>query len=186
MNAGPWTVITSFVLLGAISAPTEAQTPQGSSPVIRIENLRSVPPNSAGGVEVRLAWRNLSPTKTVKYATFEVVPYNAVDDSVESEIGGKILARLEDVGPVAPGKWSGVADGDSETASRFDTVDWENVWYNSTIVRVELRRVRIEYMDGSKVTIQGNALRDVLHCVEQEALFDEPQRGLCDRAARIN
>jgi hypothetical protein len=130
-----------------------------------------------------LAWRNLSPTKTVKYAHFEVVPFNAVDDSVASEIGDKILARLRDTGPVKPGEWSGSPGKVSESPDRYDYNEWENVWYNSTIVRVELRRMSIDYTDGTHFTLQGKLLKRALHCTPGLELTDEAGEGFCERAA---
>lgn len=175
-------ITCSLIFLAAARAPLEGQT-KDTSAAIRIENLRSVEPNSAGGVEVRLAWRNLSLTKTVKYAIFEVVPFNAVDDSVASEIGNKIFARLRDVGPVLPGQWSALRAKDG--SDKFDISSWDNVWYNSTIVRVELRRVRIDYMDGSHITLQGKGLKNVLHCTPGSEWTDEAPSGFCDRVAHV-
>ena len=42
--------------------------------------------NSAGGVDMRIAWENTS-SKTIKYIYFTVEAYNAVDDKVYCEIG---------------------------------------------------------------------------------------------------
>src|SRR2546430_1544884 len=93
--------------------------------VVGIERLRSDLPNSVGGVDVLLTWSNLSPTKTVKYATFMLAPFNRVDDAVASEIGGTVLQSVRVVGPIPPGQKS-------------DELRWKNVWYNSTIARVQL------------------------------------------------
>lgn len=155
-------------------------TPKDTSQVVRIEYLSSGPPNSAGGVDVLLAWRNLSPTKTVKYATFLLVPYNAVNDPVASEIGRRVFANLQVVGPVAPGKESGKGIG-SWTGG---PLRFKNVWYNSTIVRVELKQVEIEYTDGSRITLQRDGLRNALHCVSDPAFFDV-NKCRSDRAAEV-
>lgn len=126
-----------------------------------------------------LTWRNLSPTKTVKYATFLLVPYNAVDDSVASEIGRRVSAKVQVVGPVAPGEERG---GFSWLGS--GPLRWKNVWYNSTIVRVELHQVDIEYTDGSHISIQRDRLRNALHCLKDSAFFDV-KKGRYDRAAKV-
>src|SRR5262249_44731533 len=92
------------------------------------------------GVDLQIRWRNLSP-KTVKYASFSVVPYNAVGDPVECSIRGYSEFSGRVTGPIESGAWAGE-----------DRV-WETAWYNSTIVRGKLTRVSIEYTDGSTESI---------------------------------
>jgi hypothetical protein len=101
------------------------------------------PPDSVGGVHVSISFTNQS-TKTIKYITFSVAPYNAVDDQVSSEIGGKSEARLRQTGPLASG----------ESNCGY----WKNVWYNGTIKSGSLVSVEIEYMDGQTVTLDGAGL----------------------------
>jgi hypothetical protein len=179
-------IVAALLSLVVIDARLESQTPKDPTRVIRIERVRTVEPNSAGGVEVRFAWRNLSTTKTVKYAWFDVVPYNAVNDRVASEIGRKVLATLESVGPVAPGHWSGslAPEGNAtETSDPSDDDGWPNVWYNSEIVRVEIRRVRIQYMDGSRLSIERSGVKKTLHCLNPDdstSLWFN--KGYCDLA----
>jgi hypothetical protein len=96
-------------------------------------------PNSVGGVDVEFAVKNLDPRRTIKYLTLTVVPYNAVGDAVRSSIDGKSAVRLRYTGPLASGKTESYAG-------------WSTVWYNATISCVELRRMEVEYMDGSRYT----------------------------------
>lgn len=96
-------------------------------------------PNSAGGVDVDFAVKNLDPRRTIKYLTLTVVPYNAVGDAVRSRIDGKSAATLRFTGPLAPGTTESYAG-------------WSTVWYNATISCIALRRMEVEYMDGSRHT----------------------------------
>lgn len=108
--------------------------------------------NSVGGVSMEIGWENTS-TKTIKYIYFYVQPYNAVGDIVYCEIRdyAKFIARS--TGPYEPGykcytvyEYSGIVSG----------MYWENCWYNNTIRYIELYQIRIEYMDGTEVTIGEN------------------------------
>lgn len=102
-------------------------------------------PNSAGGVDCNIVWKNIS-DKTVKYARFAVAPYNAVDDMVESEIGGATYKRLQATGPVKQGETNG-----------YNT-SWETIWYNSTIAYMKITGIELEYMDGSKISTNNPEL----------------------------
>ncbi len=64
---------------------------------ISIQNMRighedydgwSSGPNSAGGVSVLFSFTNTG-DKTIKYATFGFIPYNAVSDAVMCSIRGE-------------------------------------------------------------------------------------------------
>jgi hypothetical protein len=113
---------------------------------VRVRRVWTSRPNSAGGVDLHIVWQNTS-SKTVKYASFTVEAYNAVGDPVSctirdySEFSGRVT------GPVPPG---GVRGGD-----RY----WDSAWYNSTIVRAKLTRIRIEYTDGSTTEFSGDQAR---------------------------
>ena len=98
-------------------------------------------PNSANGVTIRFKYKNNS-TKTMKYVFLSFVPYNNVDDVVASDIGGFNQTRIKITGPIEPGM--------SKEGS------CKNAFYNSSIVRCELVKAEIEYMDGTKESIDGN------------------------------
>ena len=108
---------------------------------IKIKKYYSSRPNSAGGVDCNIIWTNLSP-KTVKYASFSVDAYNAVNDIVYSDYGGE-TKTCKDTGPVKQGKTSG------------NGTYWECLWYNSTIDHMRIKEIALEYMDGSKLTIDN-------------------------------
>lgn len=55
--------------------------------------------NSAGGVSPVLLWTN-NTGKTIKYITFYMTPYNAVDDPVTDEITGKNTFACKETGPI--------------------------------------------------------------------------------------
>ena len=96
-------------------------------------------PDSAGGVGVQISIKNDS-EKTIKYVRFKVIPYNAVNDVVSSSIGGVTDKWLKITGPIHPG-------------ARYNRAQWESLWYNYSIARVEILEIHIEYMDGSMETI---------------------------------
>lgn len=107
---------------------------------IRITKFKKSKPNSVGGVDVFIGFKNLS-SKTIKEVTFNVHAYDAVGDIVSCEVTDKEMAYLSSIGPYKKGK------GESG-----DSGYWSDVWYNSTIDRIELFSINIEYMDGSHVT----------------------------------
>ena len=105
---------------------------------ISISNVASSAPNSAGGVDVEITWhRSDTILSDVKYIWFTMVPYNAVGDVQQSEIGGKSLFIGKLTGPI------------SDKKSYVTT--WENAWYNNTIVKVEITKIEVEFMDGTRV-----------------------------------
>lgn|GEM_PF-6589504 len=115
--------------------------------LIKIDAIYPSKPNSVGGVNLYITWSNLS-EKTIKYITFYIQPINTVDDVVKCDLRGHSEFRGVSTGPFATG------DGKSA-----DTYYWENSWYNNTIYYVELLKIEIEYMDGTKETITKNELK---------------------------
>ena len=96
-------------------------------------------PNSAGGISVKWSFKN-NTDKTIKYASFWLTPYNAVNDVVSCDIRRKSTDGVKYTGPLAPG---GIHQG----------ALWENAWYNSTIKTVRMDKVYVEYMDGTTESI---------------------------------
>lgn len=94
-------------------------------------------PNSAGGVDVFIDFVNLS-DKTVKYVNWTAIPYNAVGDKVRGEISRRSEVKFLKTGPISP----------YEGTRGY----WETLWYNYSIICMEITRLSIEYMDGSKKT----------------------------------
>ena len=100
-----------------------------------------VGPNSAGGVSVEGTLVNNS-EKIIKYILIYFTPYNAVNDPVECSIKHVSNYGIRITGPINPHGSSGFLG--------------ENLWYNNSISMVVITSANIEYMDGSKETIQGS------------------------------
>ena len=96
--------------------------------------------NSAGGCSFKLSFMN-NTGKTIKYAHFWAIPYNAVEDAVKCTIKKKSLNGGCCTGPVENGKWK-------------TDVYWENMWYNNSIKKVVLSHVYLEYMDGTEERVE--------------------------------
>ena len=98
-------------------------------------------PNSAGGVDCNIIWKNLS-EKTVKYVRFTVVPYNEVNDRVKGEHdyngNGEKVAQV--TGPVKSKQIYGNGNY------------WDCLWYNWTIDYMLIIGIEIEYLDGSVIS----------------------------------
>ncbi len=128
--------------------------------IIQVHELVVNEINSAGGVDVKIAWKNCS-DKSIKYITFIVEPYNAVGDKVWCEITGDSSKRLRVTGPIDPGhdadyfydEWlGGMWFGDY----------WDAVWYNNTVKTLKFTGIEIEYMNGTKENINGEKLDYVI------------------------
>lgn len=116
---------------------------------IRVSSVWCDSPDYAGGVDVYIRFTNTS-SKTIKYITWKVTPYNGVGDIAASEIGNKKTTELSDTGPYAPGGGHG------------SELYWRAVWYNSTIKTIVLNEISIEYTDGSTKTISGSDVSRVI------------------------
>ena len=126
---------------------------------IAIYEYYSATPNSVGGVNVIIFWKNISP-KDFKYVIFTVKPYNAVDDVVYCTISHEADSRLKVTGPVK-------AKNMDEPSSSV----WENVWYNNTIKRIEIEQIDIIYMDNSEESISASEVKEMF--IDRHALYDE-------------
>lgn len=111
---------------------------------VRITTARLSSPNSAGGVDAIVFYKNLS-DKTIKYFYWEGCAKNAVGDIVENEIGGRVLFRGKDTGPIKPRKTGGGC--------------WDCIIYNSTARKLIITEVAIEYMDGTELKILENEIK---------------------------
>ena len=100
-------------------------------------------PNSAGGVDANVYYKNLS-DKTIKYFDWTGYPINAVGDRVGCEIRGYGEYRGRDTGPVKPKHTNGGC--------------WDCAWYNNTARKLVLTGIEITYMDGSSLTIQDDEI----------------------------
>jgi hypothetical protein len=111
---------------------------------IRVFKYYTHNPNSAGGVSASINFKNIS-DKEIKYVTFYVQVYNAVDDQVYCTITNECMKSLQVTGPIKPGA----------TKNAF----WDCLWYNSTIGYMVITKIEIEYMDNSEVIIPEKKLK---------------------------
>lgn len=109
-----------------------------------VESWHSGQANSAGGVSFQCSFKNTS-TKTMKYINLDLHPINRVGDTVSCTISRRSTKGIQFTGPLEPGN----------TAR---SIQWENLWYNSTISDFVLECAEIEYMDGTRETIQANEI----------------------------
>lgn len=111
---------------------------------VRITKARLSSPNSVGGVDAIVYYKNLS-KKTIKYFYWHGCAMNAVGDIVGSEIGGREFFGGKDTGPIKSEKTGGG--------------HWECVIYNSTAKRLIITEVVIEYMDGTELKIGEDEIK---------------------------
>lgn len=142
------------------AAELAKSTEQKVHEIIQVHELNIDEIDSAGGVDVEIAWTNKS-SKTVKYITFVVAPYNAVGDLVHSEIGNKTSVRLQETGPIATGEGSKWFDSIYADLRGWIGSYWSNVWYNYSVDTLKFEGIEIEYMDGTTEEIKGDALNYV-------------------------
>lgn len=118
----------------------ESQTNIDFKNYIQLIKIWTDAPNSAGGVDLHIKWKNTS-DKVVKYAYFTCELYNAVDDVVPDTISGSYSFTGKVTGPINPG----VTEGDSGL--------WENAWWNYSGKYAKITEIKIEYMDGTEIEI---------------------------------
>jgi hypothetical protein len=103
-------------------------------------------PSSAGGVGVRSTYRHLKAGSVIKYLTFVVEAYNAVGDRVTDQVTGESTKSFQITGPI---RTADEAEADRESV-------WEPAWYNRTVTCLMLKTVRVQYMDGTEKTFEGD------------------------------
>lgn len=115
--------------------------------------------DSAGGCDVTIAWENKS-EQTIKYITFTVGAINAVGDNVRCEITNDMYCRLKCTGPYKKN------EGEYSYSDYFNTyygACWGSVWYNYTAETVEITEIEIEYMDGTKTTLNKEDIQYIIY-----------------------
>lgn len=95
-------------------------------------------PNSASGVDLKIKLYNSS-DKAIKYITIGAKPLNAVDDYVKCTIRDYILGKGKITGPIEP---MGIYQG-----------SFSDMWYNSTIKKLELNLLKVVFLDGDEILI---------------------------------
>ena len=113
---------------------------------IQIEGYALQDPNSAGGCDMTINYRNIS-KKTIKYTVFICKYYNAVDDEVACEIHGYRNFRGRDTGPIKYWEWSGC--------------HWDCPIYNWSARKMEIIGIEIDYMDGTELNISAEEMKYV-------------------------
>lgn len=103
--------------------------------------------NCVGGVSVKYNLYNNS-NKTIKYIWMEVMPENAVGDVVSCSATGACARTITITGPIAQHTTSAKGNG----YQYIPTV----MWYNASISKIQINKLTIEYMDGTKLQIPGN------------------------------
>lgn len=98
-----------------------------------INEFTASEPNSAGGVDCNITFWSFG--DIIKYITFWVEPYNAVNDVVSCEIKDKSEISIKYTGP-------------TKTSDPTKIV-LENAWYNHTIKTVKINKVKIELTNDS-------------------------------------
>ena len=111
---------------------------------VRLTTAHLSSPNSAGGVDAIVRYKNLS-NKTIKYFYWKGYAKNAVGDIVLNEIGGEGIIGGKDTGPIKHGKSGGGC--------------WSCVIYNWTAKKLVITEVTIEYMDGTELKISSNEIK---------------------------
>lgn len=101
----------------------------------------------------------LNPTdKTIKYLTFNVIGYNAVNDAVRDRINGGPIISVKGIGPIDP----------DESGS----YNWKYMWHTDAVQTFKMPSITIQYMDGStKLLKQVSAA--TLSKLEYSTLTDE-------------
>lgn len=129
---------------------------------IRIYKSYVADVDSAGGVDIQIAWENTS-DKNIDYITFTVEVYNGVNDIISCEIKDTSTFKLKETGPIYPGggtlKSKGVEfeiGGKPVEVDNFYGSTWENVLYNNTAKKVLIKNILIEYSDDSTARLSGD------------------------------
>lgn len=92
------------------------------------------------GTGFKIAVYNPS-TKMIKYVSFTVVGYNAVNDPVRGRAKGPTSITVKGVGPIKQ----------NESA----TYDWAYMWFTDLVQRFKIKEIKLQYMDGTKRTIKN-------------------------------
>lgn len=114
---------------------------------IQIEGYALQDPNSAGGCDVTIYYRNTLKNKIIKYVVFVCKFYNAVDDEVACEIRGYRNFRGQDTGPIKYWEYSGGT--------------WDCPIYNWSARKMEIIGIEIDYMDGTELNISAEEMKYV-------------------------
>ena len=99
------------------------------------------------GVNISHSYYNAG-EKEIKYITFFYLPYNSVNDIVTCEVSKRSEASCRVTGP-SPPKY------------QCHSFKREHIWYNETVSKVIISKIRIQYMDNTEEAIHGNDIVDM-------------------------
>jgi hypothetical protein len=118
--------------------------PVASNPGKIIVSYATWEDNSVGGIICSLDCIN-NTGKEIKYINYNVQCRNSVNDVVADTISRKKTFSLQRVGPIKPGSdpWTGT---------------WKNIMYNTTVSKVDVVSVQVDFMDGSSELYYGKDL----------------------------
>ena len=123
--------------------------------------------NSAGGVNCYVEFINTS-GKLAKYVNIDLTPYNRVFDKAYSQIDGSSTKTLTVTNFIGP--------NDSYLAA------WESVWYNTTIMYVEVSKVEMIFADNTKLVIDNqNDLKKIEFTGNEQIQYSELERSIKDK-----
>jgi len=135
------------VVVDKLATPEPTQPPSAEATTALSDIIVTLyEPNSADGVDISVSSCN-NTERTIKYITYIVTPYNAVNDQVWCEIRNESTSRLKLTGPGEP----------------FEKMHgtWETVWYNPTVASCVLQEIEIEYTDGTTIDIPSSAIESI-------------------------
>ncbi len=115
--------------------------------ILSITKLVRSKPNSVGGVDVTMGIKNKS-SKTIKYFHVGFAAKNAVGDEVYCEVRGSGVRPVKMTGPIA--------SGEAKEAKA------QNYWYNSSISKIGINYIHIEYTDGSEIVFDSDMLNALI------------------------
>lgn len=129
-------LIACVVSTQSVEKETKEAIIEKNLPIV-VTHVSTSSPNSVGGVDCSIAFRNLS-NQQLKYVTFEVLPINAVGDYVECEVKKRDWVNLKVTGPVS-------IDDPSPPMHK-----WGACWYNSSIKKCKIVSINVVFMDGTQ------------------------------------
>lgn len=114
---------------------------------IQLESYTLHSPNSVGGCDMTIYYRNTTKNKAIKYITFSCQFYNAVDDIISCDIRGYYTFRGQDTGPIKYLEYNGGT--------------WDCPIYNWSARKMEIIGIEIDYMDGTELNISEEEMKYV-------------------------
>lgn len=142
MNKKLIMIFIASVITGCATTDLSKYKSNPDMPIVIGDYFQS-PPSTTGGVAFEFIGYN-NTEKTIKYVYFNMVHRSRTDDIVRDDISGLEVKSYMFVGPFArEGKFH------RKFGPHF---------YNDAATCVELKEVRVEYMDGTTLELKGESL----------------------------